>query len=155
LNQRREFKLDDKFLEHLHIASLLHDIGKIGIAESILNKGDPLSEAEMDRIREHPLIGVAILKPISELKDSLDGIKYHHERHDGLGYPEGLSGDQIPLMASIISVADSFDAMTTDRPYRPGFYKDHAVAEIKRLSGRQFNPGVAGAFVELSEEGVI
>ncbi len=155
LSERREIKTDARFLEHLHIASLLHDIGKIGISESILNKADPLSAEEMARIREHPLIGVAILKPINELKDSLDGIKYHHERYDGLGYPEGLSGEQIPMMASIISVADSFDAMTTDRPYRPGLFKGHAVAEIKRLSGRQFNPSVAGAFVELCEEGAI
>ncbi|HTY45614.1 MAG TPA: HD domain-containing phosphohydrolase [Patescibacteria group bacterium] len=144
---------NDKFLEGLHVASLLHDIGKIGISEAILNKEGVLSDEERARIREHPLIGVAILKPINELEDSILGIKYHHERHDGSGYPEGLKGDDIPLMASIISVADSFDAMTSTRPYRPCLYKDHAVEEIRRLSGQQFNPLVAGALVELHQEG--
>ena len=155
LKRKNREAFNDEFMEGLHIASLLHDIGKIGISESILNKQDPLNEEERARIKEHPLIGVAILKPITELEASLSGIKYHHERHDGTGYPEGLKGEEIPLMASIISVADSFDAMTTDRPYRACLYKDRAISEIQRLSGQQYNPSAAGALIELYQEGKI
>ncbi|MCK9572768.1 MAG: HD domain-containing protein, partial [Candidatus Omnitrophica bacterium] len=113
INQDNHDKhLDFKFFENLHIASLLHDIGKIGIPEHILNKRGSLTVGERNRIKEHPMIGVNILKPIKELEDSMLGVRYHHERFDGCGYPEGLKGEQIPLVASIISVADSFDAMT-------------------------------------------
>ena len=141
-----------KFFEDLHFASLLHDIGKIGVSESILNKNGPLSEEERKRIREHPMVGVTILQPIKELQQSLLGVKYHHEQYDGSGYPEGLKGDQIPLIASIISVADSFDAMTTDRPYRRGFSKAEAIEEVKRVSGKQFDPEVVNAFLRLTEK---
>jgi len=145
--------LDEKFLESLHFASLLHDIGKIGIPEYILNKRGELTLGEKNKIKEHPLIGVAILKPIKELQDTLLGVKYHHERYDGLGYPEGLKGEQIPLIAAIIAVADSFDAMITNRPYRPALNTLQAVSEIKRLRCRQFNPQVTDAFIELYNEG--
>ncbi len=148
-------ELAPNFLENLHIASLLHDIGKIGIPETILNKPAVLSDEEYKIIQEHPLKGVAILQPIKKLEQCIAGVKYHHERFDGKGYPEGLSGDKIPLIAAIIAVADSYDAMTTDRPYRPGLSKESAVSEIKRCAGTQFNPIVANAFVELCEEGEI
>jgi HD-GYP domain-containing protein (c-di-GMP phosphodiesterase class II) len=153
LAQKNKKALDSKFIESLHIASLLHDVGKIGIPEQILNKRSALTIGERNKIKEHPLIGVTILKPIKELEHSLAGIKYHHERPDGLGYPEGLKGEQIPLIASIISVADSFDAMTTDRPYRAALYKNDAVKEIKKLTNLQFDPHVAEAFLELAQEG--
>jgi len=153
ISQKNKKTLDNKFLESLHIASLLHDVGKIGVPEQILNKRSALTVGERNKIKEHPLIGVTILKPIKELEHSLAGIKYHHERPDGLGYPEGLKGDQIPLIASIISVADSFDAMTTDRPYRVALHKNDAVKEIKKLTNLQFNPRVAEAFLELAQEG--
>ncbi|MFA5005285.1 MAG: HD domain-containing phosphohydrolase [Candidatus Omnitrophota bacterium] len=156
INQDSHEKLLDlKFFENLHIASLLHDIGKIGIPEHILNKRGSLTIGERNRIKEHPMIGVNILKPIKELEVSMQGVRYHHERFDGGGYPEGLKGDQIPLVASIISVADSFDAMTTDRPYRPALFRDAAVNEIKQLSGRQFHPKVAETFLALCKEGKI
>lgn len=145
--------LDNKFLEELHIASLLHDIGKIGIPEPILNKNGPLSDEERKKIEEHPSVGTAILQPIRELEDAILGVKYHHEKYDGSGYPEKLKGSQIPLIASIISVADTFDAMTTDRPYRQGLSKDKAIKEIGKMSGSQFDPRVASAFVKLYEEG--
>ena len=151
----RKKAVNEKFLESLHIASLLHDVGKIGIPEQILNKRAKLTIGEKNRIREHPLIGVTILKPIKELEDSLLGVRYHHERYDGAGYPEGLKGEQIPLIASIISVADSFDAMTTDRPYRPALYREEAIKEINRLSRLQFSPMVTDAFMELCREGVL
>ncbi|TAM36769.1 HD domain-containing protein [bacterium] len=147
--------LNDKFLEDLHVASLLHDIGKIGVPEHILNKRSELTVGERNRIKEHPMIGVNILKPIKELEGPMLGVRYHHERFDGKGYPEGLKGEQIPLVASIISVADSFDAMTTDRPYRQALLKESAVNEIRSLSGRQFCPSVADAFLELCQEGKI
>ena len=101
--QKNKKEFDEKFLENLHIASLLHDIGKIGVPEHILNKRSGLTIGERNRIKEHPMIGVNILKPIKELEGSLVGVKYHHERFDGKGYPDGLSGKQIPLVASIIS----------------------------------------------------
>jgi HD-GYP domain-containing protein (c-di-GMP phosphodiesterase class II) len=101
------------------------------------------------------MIGVNILKPIKELEGSMMGVRYHHERFDGRGYPDGLKGDQIPLIASIISVADSFDAMSTDRPYRLALPKEDAVNEIRNLSGRQFCPRITDTFLELCEEGRI
>lgn len=155
INQGAKKTFDGKFLENLHIASLLHDIGKIGVPEHILNKRSGLTIGERNRIKEHPMIGVNILKPIKELEDSMLGVRYHHERFDGKGYPEGLKGEQIPLIASIISVADSFDAMITDRPYRPALVKDRAINEIRHLSGQQFCPRVADSFLELCKEGKI
>lgn len=151
----RSFALPDNFLENLHIASLLHDIGKIGIPELILNKIDDLSAEELHIIQEHPLKGVTILQPIKELSECILGVKYHHERYDGTGYPEGLKGDQIPLIASVISVADSYDAMTADRPYRKALTPQEAIAEIEKNSGRQFNPSIVSALVELCQEGKI
>lgn len=155
INQNTKKTFDEKFLENLQIASLLHDIGKIGVPEHILNKRSGLTIGERNRINEHPMIGINILKPIRELEGSMLGVKYHHERFDGKGYPEGLKGEQIPLIASIISVADSFDAMITDRPYRPALVKDRAIKEIRHLSGHQFCPRVADTFLELCKEGKI
>lgn len=144
-----------KFLEDLHIASLLHDIGKIGIPESILNKEGPLTDSEREQIKGHPSLGVSILQSITELNDSLPGVKYHHEKYDGTGYPEGLKGAQIPMIASIIAVADTFDAMTTDRPYRKALPKEKAIEEIKQQAGRQFDPKVASAISKLYQENKI
>jgi HD-GYP domain-containing protein (c-di-GMP phosphodiesterase class II) len=146
---------DSKFLENLHISSLLHDIGKIGVPEHILNKRSSLTVGERNRIKEHPMIGVNILKPIKELEGAVLGVQYHHERFDGKGYPEGLKGDQIPLIASVITVADSFDAMSTDRPYRVALNKKDAINEIRHLRGRQFSPEVTDTFLELCQEGKI
>lgn len=140
------------FIENLHIASLLHDIGKIGIPEAILNKASALTENEWKRMQEHPTVGVTILQPIKELNEAILGVKYHHERYDGTGYPEGLKAEQIPLIASIISIADAFDAMTTDRPYRKGLLIDEAVREIERKSGTQFNPKIVKLLIELYKE---
>jgi HD-GYP domain-containing protein (c-di-GMP phosphodiesterase class II) len=148
---KKEF--NDGFLEHLHIASLLHDIGKIGIPESVLNKDGALNDEEKKLIMDHPDIGAVILNPIRELEECIQGVKYHHENYDGSGYPEGLKGEQIPLIASIISVADTFDAMTTDRPYRKGLSKEEAVREIERVAGQQLNPEICGVFVQLYKEG--
>ncbi|MFC1804675.1 HD-GYP domain-containing protein [Candidatus Omnitrophota bacterium] len=155
LSKTKNNVFDEKFLENLNIAALLHDIGKIGIPERILNKEGPLTDEERKKIQEHPSIGESILKPITELKDSILGIKYHHEKYDGTGYPEGLKGEEIPLNAAIIAVADTFDAMTTDRPYRRALSKKEAKEVIRKQAGRQFNPQISSVFVELFEEGGI
>ena len=144
--------VDASIYEDIKLAALLHDIGKIGVPEAILNKQGPLSTEEWERIKQHPLIGVNILQPIHELKTAILGVKYHHERFDGKGYPEGLRGDQIPLVACIIAVADAYDAMTTDRPYRKGLSKEQAVEEIKLQSGKQFSPIAVQAFLEAVED---
>ncbi|MFC1709664.1 HD domain-containing phosphohydrolase [Candidatus Omnitrophota bacterium] len=149
----QRIKVDATFLEELNIAALLHDIGKIGIPEYILNKKGMLSDNERRSINEHPIIGAAILEPIHDLKRAIEGVKYHHERFDGSGYPEGLKGHYIPLMASIIAVADSYDAMNTNRPYRPGLSKDQAIEEITKGMGTQFHPMPAKVLIELYKEG--
>ncbi|MCM8782461.1 MAG: HD domain-containing protein [Candidatus Omnitrophica bacterium] len=153
LFQNDKNSINKEFLEQLHVAALLHDIGKIGISETILNKGGALTNDERKKIEEHPLIGATILQPIKELGDSILGVKYHHEKYDGSGYPEGLKGERIPLIAAIIAVADAFDAMTIDRPYRHSMFKAEAVEEIKRVSGTQFNPLICNALVELYQDG--
>lgn len=155
LMKKNKQAVKDNFLEQLHIAALLHDIGKIGVPESILNKEGELTPQEREDINKHPIKGATILQSIDELGDALQGVKYHHEKYDGSGYPDGLKGEQIPIMAAIISVADAFDAMTTNRPYRKAFSKDEAVAEIKRVSGKQLNPLVVGTFVSLYDKGEI
>lgn len=153
--KNKKLDFNEKLLEQLYIASLLHDIGKIGVPESILNKGDTLNEEEIKRMQEHPLVGLNILTPIMELKDALPGVKYHHERYDGTGYPDGLKEDQIPIIASIISIADAFDAMTTDRPYRKALTRQEAIEEVRRASGKQFAPNVVEALIELYQENKI
>ncbi|MCB9771308.1 MAG: HD-GYP domain-containing protein [Candidatus Omnitrophica bacterium] len=146
---------DQKFLENVHISSLLHDIGKIGVPEVILNKPGQLTHEEFEIMKRHTTNGVEILKPLLELKDALDGVKSHHERYDGGGYPEGLKGEQIPMVAAIIAVADTYDAMITDRPYRKGMSKEEAVAEIKSNILKQFHYQPAQALIELYELGKV
>ena len=153
LKKSRKIKDWEQFLEDLRIAALLHDIGKIGIPESVLNKPDYLTDDERRVIQEHPLIGVNILNHIDAFEYALLGVKHHHERYDGGGYPSHLKGRQIPLVAAIISLADAFDAMTTDRPYRKALSIKEAVAEIKRNKGKQFVPSVVNAFLKLSING--
>jgi HD-GYP domain-containing protein (c-di-GMP phosphodiesterase class II) len=155
LQQKNKKINNNKFFEDMQIASLLHDIGKIGVPEAILNKEGALDPEERKKINEHPMIGVSILQRINEFETVLLGVKYHHERFDGNGYPEGLKGDNIPLIAAIISVADSFDAMTSDRPYRKGFPREKAIDIIKQESGKQFNPDIVQAFLEAIAEGKI
>ncbi|MDQ1711857.1 MAG: ribonuclease protein subunit [Frankiaceae bacterium] len=131
---------------------LLHDVGKVGIPESILCKPGPLTEEEYEVMKTHPIIGVQIVAPIQFLNDSVDIIRCHHERWDGKGYPDGLAEEGIPLGARIFSVCDTFDAMTSDRPYRRALPFDDAVAEIDRCGGTQFDPDVVTAFVAMCAE---
>ncbi len=146
---KEKSNLDDKFMENLEIASLLHDIGKIGTPERVLNKTDSLTLGERNIVEKHPVDGVTILQSIKELEEAIPGVKYHHERYDGSGYPEGLKGKEIPLIAAIIAVADTYDAMTTDRPYRKALSREAAASELLRCSGTQFAPEVVQAAVEV------
>jgi len=148
-------RLTKSFLENLYIAGLLHDIGKIAVPEAVLNKPGRLTSKERDIIQQHPGKGAEIVKPLSLPQECVDGILYHHERFDGKGYPEGLKGNDIPPSAYIISVADSYDAMTSDRPYRKGMDKKVAIEEIKKNLGTQYNPLPAQAMIELFEAGEV
>jgi HD-GYP domain-containing protein (c-di-GMP phosphodiesterase class II) len=147
-----EVKAFPNFRESLHISALLHDIGKIGIPDSILNKTGKLTDEEFEKIKEHPVIGVTILYPIKELGAILSGVRSHQERFDGTGYPDRLKGRDIPLLARIIAVADAFDAITTKRPYRDKKSIEEAVAEIKRSSDTQFDPEITNAFLRAYEK---
>ncbi len=139
--------LSAKDREALRRASLLHDIGKIGVEDKVLRKPGPLSAAEADDMREHPRIGYEMLKGLRFLQPSLPGVLYHHERWDGAGYPTGLMGNAIPLPVRILAVADVFDALTSDRPYREGLSFEAATAAIRIEAGLQFDPDVVTAFL--------
>lgn len=145
-NLAMSLKLSDDVVERVRIGGLLHDIGKIGIIEALLEKPAALSEDEFPPMRLHPEIGVAILKPIEQLRDVLPGILHHHEWFDGTGYPKKLKGEEIPIEARIISVADAFDAMVADRPYKKGLSVAEAVVELRRCAGSQFDPRIVDAF---------
>ncbi len=131
---------------------LLHDIGKVGIPDAILNKPGPLEEHEWRIMRTHPVIGMQLVQPIRFLGDAVQIVKSHHERWDGKGYPEGKAGEDVYLPARIFSVIDTFDAMTSDRPYRKGLPVHAAMEEIDRCGGTQFDPELATAFVRLCED---
>lgn len=147
----KEMGFDEKELEDLRIAALLHDIGKIGTYDVILEKPGRLTAEEFALVKLHPANGEKILRPIRQLRHILPAIRAHHEKMDGAGYPDGLKGEAIPLPARILCVADTFDAMTSDRPYRSAPKKEYAIAELKRCSGTQFDPVVAKAFLRILE----
>jgi HD-GYP domain-containing protein (c-di-GMP phosphodiesterase class II) len=136
-------------IQMLEYAGVLHDIGKIGIDLSIIHKSGRLTDEEYRVVKNHPMIGVRIIRPIGFLADALPAIAQHHERHDGCGYPHGLSGDAMTIEARILAVADAYDAMITERPYRKPLGRAAAVMELLRCSGSQFDPAVVEHFVEL------
>jgi putative nucleotidyltransferase with HDIG domain len=148
----KQMGLSEVFQNLLRQAGLLHDIGKIGIASNILNKPGRLSSEEYELIKSHPGTGRRILENISFLKDAIPIVYHHHERMDGNGYPEGLAGDEIPLGARVMQVADTYDAMTSNRAYRQGIGHEAAVAELKRCTGTQFDPECVEAFLGMCEE---
>ena len=141
-------KLPSQEIEKVQLAGLLHDIGKIGIDEKILQKPARLTPDEYKEIQKHPVIGESIMKHINALKDVLPGIRNHHERWDGRGYPDKLKGKKIPLLGRIIALADTYDAITSDRPYRKGASSKYALEEITRCAGSQFDPELARIFVK-------
>ncbi|MBI5888586.1 MAG: HD domain-containing protein [Deltaproteobacteria bacterium] len=138
-------------LKRLELAGLLHDIGKIGTYEAILDKPGRLSDEELEIMKRHPSAGAEILQPIKQLADVVSVIKCHHEFYDGSGYPDGIKGESIPLMARMLTVADAVDAMSADRPYRKGKPASAIMQELKRCSGTQFDPAVAKTFLSIIE----
>ena len=142
-----EMGLSPAEIENIRVAAALHDIGKIGISDTILDKDESLRQEEREHIHRHPLIAAQILGPIDELKEIIQLIKYHHENFDGTGYPDGLSGEEIPLGSRIIAIADTFDAITSTRPYREAKTELFAVEEIKKHAGEQFDPEVIAPFL--------
>lgn len=145
----KEMGLKGKDLERLRLSGLLHDIGKIGTYDILLDKPDKLTDEEFGLVKKHPAKGVEILKSIKQFNDILPVIMSHHEKIDGSGYPEGLKGDDIPLFARILCIADSFDSMTADRPYRPSPGREYAISELKRCSGTQFDTRMVEAFLKI------
>jgi response regulator RpfG family c-di-GMP phosphodiesterase len=146
----RALGLERRQLRQLDLAAKLHDIGKVGVPEHILHKQGPLDDDEDRVIREHPVIGERVLAPIIRSQAVLAGIRGHHERLDGRGYPDGLRGDVIPIMARIIAVADCFDAMTIARAYRQPLSADEALEHLRAGAGSQFDPALVEAFIAVT-----
>lgn len=145
----KELGLPDNDIKDLRLAGLLHDIGKIGIDESILRKPSKLTNAEFQEIKKHPVFAANILESIPQMKEIIPVIKHHHERYDGQGYPDGLKDNDIPYFARIISIADTFDAMSSNRPYRDALPLDVCLQEIKNCSGTQFDPEISDIAIKV------
>ena len=145
----QELNLSDRDIENIEYTALLHDIGKIGIADNILGKDSSLTDEEFDKIKEHTIMGAKIIEPVDFLKNSYKTIYHHHEKYNGDGYPDGLKEKEIPLSARIIAVADAYDAMGSDRPYRKKLNKDKILKELKDQSGKQFDPEVVKVLISV------
>ena len=151
----QEMQLDDEFLEILRISAQLHDVGKIGIEDHILKKPGALTPEEFEIMKTHTTKGANILRPVKQLKEMLPGIELHHEALDGRGYPYGLQGDQIPLLARVIAVADTFDALTTNRPYQRAYEPKEALRIIHNLAGKRLDPQAVAALTAVYDRGEI
>jgi HD-GYP domain-containing protein (c-di-GMP phosphodiesterase class II) len=141
--------LDAATIEDIRIAGLLHDIGKIGTYDVILDKPGKLTAEEFALVKMHPAKGEEILSPIRQFRHILPFIRGHHEKMDGTGYPDGLKGEEIPLLARILCVADTFDAIMADRPYRPSPGLEYAMSEFTKYAGQQFDPAVTEVFLRI------
>ena len=148
----RTMGFTEREIENISWSAILHDVGKIGIPENVLTKPGRLTDEEYALIMTHPRQGYEILKPIVQLKEALQGVLYHQERYDGKGYPDGLKGEDIPLCAKIIALADTYDAITSSRAYRLRNTHINAVKEIERVSGTQLDPGVVDTFRKVCED---
>ena len=148
-----EMGFQKEFIERVYIAGLLHDVGKIGVRDSVITKPDRLTPEEYAEIKQHPTIGAKILEPVDFLADVAPCVRHHHEWFDGSdrGYPDRLSGDAIPLPSRIILVADTVEAMTSDRPYRKALPLDVVYTELTKYAGSQFDPACVSAFLRLLE----
>jgi putative nucleotidyltransferase with HDIG domain len=151
----RAMNWTEKDLNTLNLSALLHDVGKIGIPERVLLKPGKLTAEEFEVMKQHPVIGAEIIKHLKNAGSIIGGIRHHHERWDGMGYPDGLKGEQIPLIARIIQMADSYDAMTSHRPYRRGMTQEEVLHEVERCRGSQFDPKVSETFLQLLRTGRI
>ncbi len=151
----KELGLDDKTQRDVQLCGLLHDVGKIGVPISVLRKKDKLTDEDWKHIRRHPVLGAEIVSPITQLKELIPNIRHHHERYDGKGYPDGLKGEDIPLISRILAVADTFDALTSERPYRNGLSDKAAVEEMKVVKGTQLDSVCVEAFLAGYRKGFI
>lgn len=149
----RELRIPEEYVELVEFAALLHDIGKVGIREEILNKPGPLTQLEFAEIQEHPVIGEQVIYKIEFLSEVSVIVRAHHERLDGLGYPDAKKGEDIPLGARILSVADAYDAMTSDRPYRKALSHEEAIRRLIEFKGTQFDGQIVDAFLEVIQRG--
>jgi len=147
-----EAGLGEPFAERAYMTGLLHDVGKIGVSEAVLQKTGRLTPEEFEQMKKHPTIGARILQDIKQINDLIPGVMHHHERYDGQGYPAKLIGENIPLMGRIICLADCFDAMTSNRTYRKALPLEVALTEIRRCSGTQFDPLLTEAFLRIGAE---
>lgn len=147
----KELKYNQWSIEELNIAAMLHDVGKIGVSDAILNKPGKLTDEEFDAIKEHPEIGIKIIKDIKNIDYVYPVVRNHHERYDGKGYPDGKKSDELPLNVYIVQLADTVDAMASDRPYRKGLSDSVILEEIKKYSGTQFHPKVAETYLRIVE----
>jgi putative nucleotidyltransferase with HDIG domain len=151
----RELGIDSAQVERIRLAALLHDIGTVGIEDSIVRKDAPLTPEEFEIMKAHTVKGAAILRPIQAMGDLIPGVELHHESLDGQGYPYGLRGEEIPMMARIIAVADSFDAMTTERPYQAAMDPDYVLEVLNRLSHKRYDASAVNALTSLVKRGSI
>jgi putative nucleotidyltransferase with HDIG domain len=144
-----EMGFSEKEIMNLRLAGLLHDIGEIGTSDQLISKAS-ITEKEYEIIKEHPVHRAKIFENIEQLKDIVPLIRHHHERVDGKGYPDGLKGEETPISARILHIAESFDSMTSDRPHRPSPGIEYAISELKKHSGSQFDTRVVDAFLKIS-----
>ena len=149
----RRIGLDKERLSVLRLGALLHDVGKLTVPPAVLLKSGPLTEVEFIQVQRHPAAGVRMLRSLGAPREILPSVLHHHERWDGTGYPRGRAGERIPLEARILSVADSFDAMTSTRPYRAPRHTSDALDELRRCAGTQFDPDLVGVFAAAWAEG--
>jgi putative nucleotidyltransferase with HDIG domain len=149
----KEMGLSAEDVRRVRLSALLHDVGKIGIDDRILRKPTALTEEEFEIMKSHPVKGAAIMEAIPQLHDVIPGMKYHHERWEGGGYPDGLAGEEIPLQGRIVSVADTFDAMTTTRPYQRAMDIRFVFQRLRDLAGNRFDPSVVEALIHSYEKG--
>ena len=150
-----KLNFSDTELRNIYYIGLMHDCGKCYISDEILKKPAPLNKEEYEIIKNHTVKGAAMLEDFTSIEHVREGVLYHHERYDGTGYPEGLKGENIPLIARIICVADSFDAMNSRRCYRDMLSKEYILSELEKNKGKQFDPNLADIFLKLIDEGKI